>query len=340
LLHVAPQLIVPGELVTVPEPVPVVLTVRVKVGAGAKVAVTPTEEVGMVKLHAPVPEQAPLQPANTEAEDAGAAVRVTTLPLLIALEFVQVPDGAPEVIVQLMPPVPVTVPLPVPAPVTVTLVRLKVALTDCAEVIDTEHAPVPLQAPPQPANADPAGALGVRVTLVPLMKLAEQVAPQLMPAGALVMVPVPAPTLETVKVKVGAGEKVAVAETGVMPIVNVQAPVPVQGPLQPEKTEAEDAGDAVNVTVLPLLIALEFVHVPEGVPEVMVQLIPPVPVTVPLPVPEPVTVTVVRLKVALTDCAEVIETEHAPVPVQAPPQPLNADPAGATGFRVTVVPLM
>ena len=168
MLHVAPQLIVPGELLTVPEPAPVLLTVKVNVGAGEKVAVTPTEDVGIVKLQAPVPEQAPLQPANTDADEAGAAVSVTTLPLAMALELVQVPEGTPEVIVQLMPPVPVTVPLPVPAPVTVTLVRLNVALTDCGDVIETVHAPVPLQAPPHPAKADPADALGVRVTLVPL----------------------------------------------------------------------------------------------------------------------------------------------------------------------------
>src|SRR6185503_8239523 len=33
--------------------------------------------------------------------------------------------------------------------------ELKVALTDCAEFIVTLHAPVPLQAPPQPAKVEP-----------------------------------------------------------------------------------------------------------------------------------------------------------------------------------------
>ena len=132
-------------------------------------AVTATGAVPIVKVQAPVPEQAPVQPANTEAELAGDAVNVTTLPVLIAVEFVQVPERVPDVIVQLMPPVPVTLPLPVPAPVTVTVVRLKVALTDCAALIVTEQAPVPAQAPPHPANADPAGALGVSVTTVPLI---------------------------------------------------------------------------------------------------------------------------------------------------------------------------
>ena len=84
----------------------------------------------------------------------------------MALPLLQVPEVAPEVIVQLMPPVPVTVPLPVPAPVTVTVVALKAALTDNAEFMVTEQAPVPVQAPPQPANAVPAGAEGVSDTKV------------------------------------------------------------------------------------------------------------------------------------------------------------------------------
>ena len=117
----------------------------------------------------------------------------------------------------------------------------------------------------------------------------------------LVIVPLPAPLLETVRLNVGAGENVAVTPTGAVPIVNVQVPVPEQAPVQPANTEAELAGDAVRVTTLPVLIALEFVQVPLAAPEVIVQLTLPVPVTLPLPVPAPLTVTVVRLNVALTD---------------------------------------
>jgi hypothetical protein len=159
----------------------------------------------MVNVQAPVPEQAPLQPANTYSEEAGVAVSVTVSPALIGLVLVQVPEVAPKVEVQLMPPVPVTVPLPVPAPVTVTVVRLKVALTDCAEFMVTEQAPVPVQAPPQPAKADPAGAAGVSVTTVPCVKENVQVPGQLIPAGALVIVPDPVPVVLTVRVKVGVG---------------------------------------------------------------------------------------------------------------------------------------
>ncbi len=86
---------------------------------------------------------------------------------------------------------------------------------------------------------------------------------------------------------------------------------------------------------------LVLVHVPEAEPEVIVQLMPPVPLTEPFPVPAPVTVTVVATNAALTDCAEFMVTEQAPVPVHAPPQPAKAVPA-ASGlglkFNDTAVP--
>jgi hypothetical protein len=159
--QVAPQLIVPGELVIAPEPVPVLLTESVNVGAGEKVAVTPTDEVPMVKLQVPVPEQAPLQPANTEAEDDGVAVSVIAVLVLKLAEQVApqlIPAGAL-----------LTDPLPVPARVTFTgkVAGMKMALTDCAEFMVTEQAPVPAQAPAQPANTDPAAAVGVSATTVP-----------------------------------------------------------------------------------------------------------------------------------------------------------------------------
>jgi len=152
-----------------------------------------TAAVPIVKVQEPVPEHGPLQPANTDREEDGAAVSVTVLPALIALVFVQVPEVAPDVTVQLMPPVPLTVPLPVPAPDTVTVVALNVAVTDCAAVMLTVQAPVPEQAPPQPTNEVPAGALALRETDVPWTKFALQVAPQLMPAGELVTLPEEAP---------------------------------------------------------------------------------------------------------------------------------------------------
>src|SRR5437773_4754507 len=94
----------------------------------------------------------------------------------------------------------VTVPAPVPALETVsTKVGAKVAVTVIAAESVIVHAPVPLQPPPlQPVKVEPAAAVAVNVTAVPLAKLAEQVAPQLIPTGALVTVPLPVPALLTV----------------------------------------------------------------------------------------------------------------------------------------------
>src|SRR5207244_11658166 len=111
------------------------------------------------------------------------------------------------------------------------------------------HVPAPLHPPPlQPVKAEPAAGLAVRVTAVPLAKLAEQVATQVIPAGLLVTVPLPVPALLTVRAKVGA--KVAVtavaAET-----VTAQAPAPLHPPpLQPVKAEPAP-GVAVSVTAGP-----------------------------------------------------------------------------------------
>ena len=54
--------------------------------------------------------------------------------------------------------------------------------------------------PLQPANTEFAAAAVVRVTGVPAVKPAEHAAPQLIPAGALVTVPLPLPDLVMVRV--------------------------------------------------------------------------------------------------------------------------------------------
>jgi hypothetical protein len=162
-------LIAESALVTVPLPAPFLATESKNWAAGAKVAPTVTADVPRAKTHDPDPLHGPVQPENTEAFEDGAAVKVTVEPLAIALVFVHVPDVVPDADTeQLIPPVPVIVPAPVlPVPEIVTVTALKFAVTDCADVIDTEHVPVPLHAPPQPANADPVGALGVNTTSVP-----------------------------------------------------------------------------------------------------------------------------------------------------------------------------
>ena len=68
----------------------------------------------------------------------------------------------------------------------------------------TVQVPAPEQPPPlQPVKVEPAAGAAVSVTAAPLAKLAAQVAPQLIPAGLLVTVPVPAPAAVTVNTKVG-----------------------------------------------------------------------------------------------------------------------------------------
>jgi len=144
------------------------------------------------------------------------------------------------------------------------------------------QAPVPEQPPPlQPVKLEPAAGAAVSVTAVPLVKLAAQVAPQVMPAGLLVTVPAPAPALETVSTR--AGVKVAVTVVAAE-IVTVQVPAPVQpAPLQPPKVEPA-AGAAVSVTAVPLVKLAEQVA-PQSMPAGEL-------VTVPLPVPAGLTVRV------------------------------------------------
>src|SRR5262245_41771613 len=99
----------------------------------------------------------------------------------------------------------VTAPVPLPDLVTVraNVGAVKVAVTDVAVLTVTVHVPVPEQPPPlQPANVEPDAAVAVKVTVVPFVYVPEQVAPQLMPAGALVTVPLPVPAWETVNVDV------------------------------------------------------------------------------------------------------------------------------------------
>jgi hypothetical protein len=205
-LHVVPQLIPAGVLVTVPVPLPDSVTVNVSLLAtdAAKVAVA--ERLPLtVTVQVPVPLHAPDHPVNVELA-AGVAVRVTLVPSLkLALQVVPqlMPDGLL-----------VTVPVPVPANVTDSdeVPKLKVADTEVSAVIVTVQDPVPLHAPPQPVNTESVFGTAVKVTFVFSLKLALQVVPQLIPAGVLVIVPAPVPELVTPRVKdpgpVGVGDDV------------------------------------------------------------------------------------------------------------------------------------
>ena len=68
--------------------------------------------------------------------------------------------------------------------------------------MDTVHVPVPVQAPDQPPKLWLAPGVAVRITLVPEAYASVQSAPQLIPAGELVIVPMP--ETEVVRVNVTA----------------------------------------------------------------------------------------------------------------------------------------
>ncbi len=75
-----------------------------------------------------------------------------------------------------------------------------VAVTLCAWLIVRLQAPLPLQDPLHPLNVEPLPAAAVRVTLVPVLKLALQVVVQLLiPAGLEVTEPVPVPPIPTLR---------------------------------------------------------------------------------------------------------------------------------------------
>jgi hypothetical protein len=131
---------------------------------------------------------------------------------------------------------------------------LKVAVTDFAALMVTEQvAPETELQPVQPPKVDPLAAAAVSVTVVPLAYGSEQSAPQLIPAGVDVTVPLPAPGLLTDSVKVGGGARLKVAVTvraAVIVTVHV-APDDELHPVQLANVDPDPA-DAVRVTVVPL----------------------------------------------------------------------------------------
>jgi hypothetical protein len=80
--------------------------------------------------------------------------------------------------------------------------RVNVAVTDFAASIVTTHEPVPVHAPLQPPNVEVPSGVAVSVTIVPIPNDAEHVAPQLMPAGLDVTLPLPVPDFVTLNANV------------------------------------------------------------------------------------------------------------------------------------------
>src|SRR5262245_23448860 len=126
-----------------------------------------------------------------------------------------------------------------------TEVAPKVAVMLAALLIGTVQVGMLAQLLLQPVKVEPAAGGAVKVTRVPLVTDTEQIAPQSMPAGALVTEPVPLPAFVTVSAK-DCNANVAVTEPAAF-IVTVQAPVPVHAPLQPVKIELKP-GVGLKVT--------------------------------------------------------------------------------------------
>jgi hypothetical protein len=230
----------------------------------------------------------------------------------------------------------VTVPVPVPDTTTVTVFDAEGAKVAAIAVLPlnvTVQAPVPLHAPDHPAKVELAAGVAVKVTVVPLAKVALQVAPQLIPAGLLVTAPVPAPAGVTVKVSV-ITDLLNEAVTELFALsVTVQAPTPLQAPDQPAKVEPA-AGAAANVTAVPL--AKVTLHVaPQLIPAGLL-------VTAPLPVPARVTVKVVTdlLNEAVTELFALSVTVQVAMPLHVPDHPAKVEPASGVAVSVTTVPLL
>src|SRR5688500_12644442 len=121
-------------------------------------------------------------------------------------------------------------------------------------------------------------------------------------------------------------------------MTSAHAPVPVHPPLHPPNVWFAP-GVAVSVTVVPCANVAE--HVPVVASPALVHAMP---AGTDVTVPEPLAIVTVSARlasanVAVTDRASVIVTTHAPVPEQAPDQPVNVLVAEvAVAVRVTCVP--
>jgi len=172
--------------------------------------------------------------------------------------------------------------------------------------------------------------------MVPLLKLAEQVLPQLMDPSPLLTVPLPVPCLVTCNV----GSRLKVADTVCVEfMVTTHATVPEHAPPHPPNVEPT-AGVAVIVTMAPLLKPAE---------QVLPQLMDPSSLlTVPLPVPCLVTCNVKEVTVkpaALVAVPSGVVTVMAPV-VAAPgtvvvivPELLTVNVAGTPLNETAVAPV-
>jgi hypothetical protein len=224
----------------------------------------------------------------------------------------------------------VTVPLPVTETDSVRRVGatfVNVACTVSSFPMLNEHEPEPEQAPLHPLKEKPLSGVAVSATDVPLVKLAEQVPGQEMPAG--VDVTVPLPVTETDSVRCGAATLVNVACTvSSLPIVNAHEPEPVQAPPHPVKEKPLSAV-AASWSAVPTANAAE--HVPGQAIAAGVD--------VTRPEPETFTESVARsgggmsANVAFTVTSALATKSQLPDPVQGPDHREKRAPASGAASR-------
>lgn len=258
-------------------------------------------------------------------------MRVKLLPELKAAVQVVLPPP------QLIPAGALVTDPPVAGAVTATLncgvgCGPKFATTAWFDAIVTVQPPVPLQAPPQPVNAEPEAGFAARLTTVLAEKPEEQVVPQIIPAGTLVTVPEPVPAWLTDNVYCGA-KRAITAVSAVNATVHVPSPAQA-APLQPAKADP-GPGVAESTTEVPTLREAEHV-LPQLMPAGEL-------VTVPEPVPPSVTVSVAcgggaAPKLATTLISEFSVTLHPPVPEHDPPQPVKTNPVLGATVKATAEP--
>jgi hypothetical protein len=224
-----------------------------------------------------------------------------------------------------------TVPLPVTVSASVLGTRVKVAVQERGwSIVTVTTGLTPPHEPDHALNSQSASVtFAVSCTEVPETKGAEQAAPQLMPAGLLVTLPVPEIATERVlctRVKVAVQLRSAAIETEVV------ARAPAQSSDQAEKTQSELPGVAVSETVVP-----EPKEAEQAAPQLM-----PAGLLATLPVPTTATVSVLgtRVKVAVQvlSASTVTETGFA-APLHPPDQAENCQFASAgVAVSCTAVP--
>jgi len=186
--------------------------------------------------------------------------------------------------------------------------------------------------------------VAVKLTVESFARFAEQVLPQLMPAGVETTVPVPVPVLATESTMVAAvvaAVKLAEQVDGAPRTICVVEAEPAQLPDQPEKVEPV-AGTAVMVTAV-LSGNATAQMVPQEIPAGL-------DVTTPLPVPASVTFRLAVVAgggvVAATTAAKVavqlafsdsVPVKLVDVPEQCPDQPLNVEPLAGVAASVMLV---